>query len=153
MTIAAASFIRSRPRQISPNDFNKHCAKFPRGRLIRRALTVRPMDTRELCSWAYPGKPVLDWMMANIIRAYRKWGMKQIGKRGRTFAKGRSQGRRQRKAAKSQETLRHRHFLHPPEAGLQHRIADYGIRQRRAYGIQTNVLREADRARCGNAPG
>ena len=115
MTIAAASFIRSRPRQISPNDFNMHsprqispndfnmhsprqispndfnmhCAKFPRGRLIRRALTVRPMDTRELCSWAYPGKPVLDWMMANIIRACRKWGMKQIGKRGRTFAKGR----------------------------------------------------------------
>jgi hypothetical protein len=40
-----------------------YCAAYPRhlARLIRRALTNRPMDTVELCEWTYPGQPVNHW--------------------------------------------------------------------------------------------
>jgi hypothetical protein len=72
------------PKNLSPNDFNVRCATYPRhlGRLIRRALTCGPMDTVELCSWAYHGQQVRNWMLRNIRRACRHWGFKQIGKRG-----------------------------------------------------------------------
>ena len=60
------------PRQISPNDFNMHCATFPRhlGRAITRALITHPFDTVELCAWAYPGQPVNNWMLYNVRQAH-----------------------------------------------------------------------------------
>ena len=46
------------PFQISLMHYAPYCATFPRhlGRLIRRALICGPMDTVELCDWAYPGQ-------------------------------------------------------------------------------------------------
>jgi hypothetical protein len=49
-----------------------HCATFRRhlGRQIARAFTARPtpLDTVELAQWAYPGRPINNWMRANVRR-------------------------------------------------------------------------------------
>ena len=88
---AEASPVRRRSaRQTSPMTYAPYCARYPRhlATLIRRALTCRPMDTVELCAWAYPGQRVVRWMLDNIRRACRQWGIKQIGKRGKTLLVG-----------------------------------------------------------------
>jgi Transposase len=75
------------PFQKSLHGFNMYCATFPRhlGRAITRALITHPLDTVELCEWAYPGQPVNNWMRSNVQRFCRMWGIQPIGKRGRRY--------------------------------------------------------------------